>query len=107
MVLRWLYQLHDSPVRRQVRTKPSRLVLPHERRGKDMRAAWSKCPSNFTESGSWIKQVLEDVLSDMQIDALVLETQVFKIFAANAIHNLSCGDISVIVSRNISWRFIL
>jgi len=95
--------LDDSPVRRQVRTKPSRLVLPHERRGKDMRAAWSKCPSNFTESGSWIKQVLEDVLSDMQIDALVLETQVFKIFAANAIHDGARGYARIVLARNVRW----
>jgi hypothetical protein len=67
-----------------------------------MHAAWSKCPSNFTESGGRIKEVLEDILSEVQIEALVLETQVFEIFAANSIHNLSRGDVLIIVSRNIS-----
>ena len=107
MILRWLYQLDDSPVRRQLRTKPGRLVLSDERRREDMRAAWLKCSGNFTESGGRIKQVLEDILSEVQIEALVLETQVFKIFAANSIHNFSRGYVSVIVARNIPWRFIL
>ena len=46
-------------------------------------------------------------LSDVQIKALVIETQVFEVFAANSIHNLSRGNVWVIVTRNVAWRFIL
>jgi hypothetical protein len=66
-----------------------------------------KRSGNFTESGSRVKQVLEDILSDVQIKALVFETEVFEIFVANSIHDLSCGDVWVIVTRDISWRFML
>ena len=42
-----------------------------------MRSTWAKRSGNFTASGSRVKQVLEDILSDMQIKALVTEAQVF------------------------------
>jgi hypothetical protein len=72
-----------------------------------MRSAGSKRPGNFTESGNGVKQVLEDILSEVQIKALVIETQVFEIFAANSIHDLPGGNVWIIVTRNIPWRFIL
>src|SRR5215471_10997015 len=99
--------MNNSPFRRRLRTKASRLVLSHDRRCKDMRSARSKCPGNFTESGSRVKQVLEDILSDVQIEALILEAQVFEVLATDSIHDLSCGDVSVIVTRNIPWCLIL
>ena len=71
-----------------------------------MRSTGSKRPGNFTESGSRVKQVLKESLSEVQIRALIIETQVFEIFAANSIHDLSRGT-WVIVTRNIPWRFIL
>ena len=81
--------MNDSPVRRQGCTKLSRLIFFDERSRKDMRSTGAKRSSNFTGSGSRIKQVFENILSDVQIKALVTEAQVFKIFAANAIHDLS------------------
>jgi hypothetical protein len=72
-----------------------------------MGSTWAKRSGNFTESDSGVKQVLEDILSEVQIKALVIETQVFEIFAANSIHDLSRGNVWVIVTRNIAWRFIL
>ena len=99
--------MDDSPIRRQACTKARRLVFSDERSSKDMRSTRAKRSGNFTESGSRVKQVLEDILSEVQIKALVLEAQVFEIFAANSIHDLSRGSVWVIVTRNIPWRFIL
>jgi hypothetical protein len=50
-----------------------------------VRSTGPKRPGNFTESGSRIKEVLEDILSDMQIHGLFTKAQMFKIFAADTI----------------------
>src|SRR5437870_1598745 len=93
--------MNDRPVRRQGRTKSSRLVFSEERSSKDMRSTGAKRSGNFTESGSRIKEVFEDVLSEVQIKALVTEGQVFKIFAANAVHDLPWGYASMVTACNV------
>ena len=64
----------------------------------------TKRSSNFTESGSRIKEVFENILSDVQIQGLVIEGQVFKIFAANAIHDGPRGYARIVLARNVRWR---
>jgi hypothetical protein len=72
-----------------------------------MRSTWAKRSGNFTESGSRVKRVLKDILSEVQIKALVIETQVFESFAANSVRDLSRGNVWVIMTWNVPWRFIL
>src|SRR5581483_3691470 len=96
--------MNDSPVRRQACTKASRLVLSHERSSKDVRSTRAKRSGNFTESGSRIKEVLENVLSDVQIPGLVIEGQVFKIFAANVIQNRPWGYARIVMACNVRGR---
>ena len=98
--------MNDSPVRRQGAQKrvgsfflTSGVVKTCAPPGRSVRAISRKAAAGF-------KQVLEDILSEVQIKTLVIETQVFEIFAANSIHDLSRGDVCVIVTRNIPWRFI-
>ena len=98
--------MDDSPVGRQGCTKSSRLVFSNERSSKDMRSTRAKRSGNFTVSSGRIKKVLENILGDVQVKALGSEAQVFEIFAANSIHDLSRGNVWVIVTRNIAWRFI-
>jgi hypothetical protein len=69
-----------------------------------MRSTEAKRSGNFTGSGSRIKEVFENILSDVQIKALVTEAQVFKIFAANAIHDLPCGYVRIVMACNVRWR---
>ena len=69
--------MNDSPVRRQGCTKSSRLVFSDERSSKEMRSTGAKRSGNFMASGSRIKEVFENILSDVQIKALVTEAQVF------------------------------
>jgi hypothetical protein len=42
-----------------------------------MRSTWAKRSGNFTASGSRIKEVFENILSEVQIKALITEAQVF------------------------------
>jgi hypothetical protein len=42
-----------------------------------MRSTWAKRSGNFSGSSSRIKEVFENILSDVQIKALVTEAQVF------------------------------
>jgi hypothetical protein len=53
-----------------------------------MRSTGAKRSSNLTESSSRIKDVLENILRDVQIEAFVREAQMFKIFAANALYDV-------------------
>ncbi|HWX17779.1 MAG TPA: hypothetical protein VNY07_14450 [Chthoniobacterales bacterium] len=69
-----------------------------------MRSTGPKRSGNFAKSGSRIKDVFEDILSDVQIKALVIEAQVFKIFAANAIHDLPCGYVRIVVACGVGRR---
>ena len=69
-----------------------------------MRSTGAKRSGNFTESGSGIKQVLEDILREVQIKALVAEAQMFKIFAANAIHDLPWGYARIVMACNVRRR---
>ncbi len=96
--------MNDSPVRRQRCAKSSRLVFSDERSGKEMRSTRAKRSGNFTGSGSRIKEVFENILSDVQIQALVIEAEVFKIFAANAIYGLPWGYARIVIACNIRWR---
>ena len=66
-----------------------------------MRSTGAKRSGNFTGSGSRIKEVFENILSDVQIKALVTEAQVFKIFAANAIHDLPRGYVRIVMACNV------
>jgi hypothetical protein len=68
-----------------------------------MRSTGAKRSGNFTGSGSRIKEVFENILSDVQIKALVTEAEAFKIFAANAIYGLPWGYARIAVACNIRW----
>ena len=46
--------------------KSSRLAFSDQRSSKDMRSTGLKRPDNFTESGSRVKHVLKDILSEVQ-----------------------------------------
>ena len=59
---------------------------------------------NFTESSGRIKEVFENVLGDVQIKALVIEAEVFKIFAANAIYDLPWGYARIVMAWNVGRR---
>src|SRR6266478_1615067 len=96
--------MNNSPVRRQGRTKSSRLVFSDKRSSKNMRSTGPKRSSNFTESRSRIKKMFENVLSNVQIKALVIEGQVFKIFTANAIDDLPCGYARIVMACNVRRR---
>jgi hypothetical protein len=96
--------MNDSPVRRQGCTKSSRLVFSDERSSKDMRSTRAKRSGNFTGSGSRIEEVFENILGDVQIKALVTEGQVFKVFAANAIHDLPWGYARIVMACNVRRR---
>lgn len=61
---------------------------------------------NFTESGSRIKKVFKNILSDVQIKALVTEAQAFKIFAPNAIHYFPRGYIRAVLACNVGRRLL-
>ena len=69
-----------------------------------MRSTRAKRSGNFTESGGRIKEMFENVLGDVQIIALVVEGQVFKIFAANAIHDLPRGYARIVMACNVRGR---
>jgi len=69
-----------------------------------MRSTGAKRSRNFTASGTRIKEVFEKILSEVQIKALVAEAQMFKIFAANAIHDLPWGDARVVITCKIRRR---
>jgi hypothetical protein len=71
-----------------------------------MRSTGAKRPGNFTESGGRVKQVLEDILSDVQIKALLTEAQVFKIFTANAIHDRPWGYARIVMACNVRGRLL-
>jgi hypothetical protein len=65
--------MNDGTVRPQRCTKSSRLVS-EKRRCKDMRPTGAKRSGNFTGSSSRIKEVFEDILSEVQIKALLIES---------------------------------
>ena len=69
-----------------------------------MRPTGAKRSGNFTESGSRIKKVFENILSDVQIKALVIEGQVFKVFAANGIHDGPWEYARIVLACNVRWR---
>ncbi len=70
-----------------------------------MRSTGAKRSGNFSASRSRIKEVFENILSEVQIKALVTEAEVFKIFAANAIHDLSWGYARIVMAWNVGRRF--
>jgi hypothetical protein len=69
-----------------------------------MRSTWAKRSGNFSASRSRIKEVFENILSEVQIKALVTEAEAFKIFAANAIYGLPWGYARIVMACNIRWR---
>ena len=46
------------------------------------------------------------MLHDVQLEALVTERQVFKIFAANVIDGRSCGYARIVFACNIRGRLV-
>jgi len=71
-----------------------------------MHSTGAKRSGNFTASGSGIKEVFENILGDVQIKALVTEAQLLKIFAANAIHDRSCGYARIVMACNVRGRLL-
>ena len=69
-----------------------------------MRSTGAKRSGNFSASRSRIKEVFENILSEVQIKALVIKAQVFKIFEANAIYDLPGGYVRVIMACNVRRR---
>ena len=96
--------MNNSPVRCQGCTKSSQLVFSDQQSGKNVYSTETKRSSNFTENGSRIKEVFENILSNVQIKAIVTEAQVFKIFAANAIHDLPWWHARIVLAYNVRRR---
>jgi hypothetical protein len=69
-----------------------------------MRSTRAKRSGNFSASRSRIKEVFENILSEVQIKALVIEAQVFKIFAANAVYDLPWGYARIVMACNVRRR---
>jgi hypothetical protein len=69
-----------------------------------MRSTRAKRSGNFTGSGGGINEVFENILSDVQIKAVVTEAQVFKIFAANAIYDPPWGYARIVMACNVRRR---
>ena len=71
-----------------------------------MRSTGAKRSGNFSASRSRIKEVFENILSEVQIKALVTEAEVFKIFAANAIHDRPWGYGRIVMACNVRGRLL-
>lgn len=105
MILRRFNQLNDMAVCCSSRAKFRRGTLVFKRGREDMGATRSKRSRNFAERRRRIKEVLENVLGNVEVDAFVGETQFLEVFASHAIYALSRGDVRIILTWKVSGRF--